>query len=184
MGASVDLYEALLDAEADEAFQNFQSAFPFAIDPVEVDAAGEDLLLLLGAQALDANALALALAAVRKADGTLSALPASIGVHASLRDTALGVAEAWLKDWIFYRSDPGLSTNWDSVRLSYSAKLEAATSEGAVPVTAPDYANGRFDWWAMDLAGEAQGNPAAQTIDAVRVPAGRALSRNGCRSIV
>lgn len=169
--AALDLREALEDADADAAFAKFQEAFPLELAPSEGDVAGHDLAALLGPSALDAPALAQALEAVRDGSGTLTALPGTIHVTGPLKAKALAAASNWLEDWNSLLVDPQSETLWKPERLEYSASMTAATAGGIVPLSVPEYANGRFDWWAIDVAGPPDGSAsAARRVDAKRVP--------------
>ena len=169
--ASIDLRDALANSDADDAFDGFCAAFPLELAPQSGDLAGRDLAALLGAFALDAPALASALEQLRGADGLLAELPAQIAVPAALRNKALGAAQAWLDDWRSLLVDLEGEPRWKPKRLEYSTRMSAATADGAVPLQVPEYANGRFDWWAMDVAGAPDGSPATvRKIEAARIP--------------
>ena len=169
--AALDLREALEDVDAEAAFTKFQEAFPLELLPREGDVAGHDLAALLGASALDAVALAEALEAVRDASGTLTALPGTIHVTGPLKTKALAAVQGWLEDWNSLLVDPKGETLWKPQKLEYAASMTAATAAGNVHLSVPEYANGRFDWWAVDVAGPPDGSAsAARRVDAKRIP--------------
>jgi len=175
VNAAVDLREALLDALPDEdggkAFAAFRDAFPLTLAANPDDAVGRDFTALLGDQALDADALATALDGALDASGVLIDLPASINLSGSLRDTARQAAEAWLEDWHALLVEPHGESSWKPERLEYTTTMTAATSDGTVPIAVPEYASGRFDWWALDVGGPPQGPPAVvRTVEAKRIP--------------
>jgi hypothetical protein len=170
--AGIDLEDALIEAGAGPAFEKFQEAFPLNLAPLPEDLAGQDLAILLGRNALDANALAEALEQQRGPDGTISNLPQAIDVPSSLASKALAAASAWLDDWQSLLVDPEAPCLWKPERLEYAARLSAATAAGSVPIKAAEYGNGRFDWWAMDVMGKADGSsPVVRIVDTKRIPA-------------
>lgn len=168
--ASLDLREALVEVSAGKAFESFRTAFPLTLAPKADDAAGIDLVALFGKDALDASALAAALEAERNSAGGLARLPPAINVPAALREAALGAAEAWLEDWLSLLAEPAGASRWNPQRLEYSASISAVTADGAIPLAVPEYANGRFDWWAMEVAGPPSGSGSAEPVPAVRIP--------------
>jgi hypothetical protein len=168
--AALDLREALVDAEATPAFDAFRHAFPLEFAAHDSDSAGRDFLLLLGEHAFDVLELAAKLAAELGSDGTLTRLPDEISLPAGLHLQALEIAETWLADWSSLLVDPAGVSRWQPARLEYSAQLSAATPDGIVRIDVPEYAHGRFDWWAMDVAGAPSGLASVATVDETRIP--------------
>lgn len=172
--AAIDLHDllrdAMPDADADTVFASFRTAFPLELSANDADSAGRDFLLLLGENAIDATTLAAELTAELDGDGELARLPAAVAVPTPLRARAKKAAEAWLADWTDLIVDPPGGSRWQSRRFEYFARLSAATANGVVPIEAPEYANGRFDWWAMDIAGPPSGQSSISTVDETRIP--------------
>jgi hypothetical protein len=169
--AALDFKQALRDADAGAAFAKFQAAYPLELKTSVGDRAGEDLALLFGSSSLDAIALAQALEDEAGPDGLPSALPATVAVPATFKTKALKATSAWLEDWRALLVDPKGPLSWKPERLEYTARLTAATEAGTVPLDVTDYASGRFDWWAMDVAGPAASPvPETREVDAIRIP--------------
>lgn len=60
------------------------------------------------------------------------------------------VAKPFL-DWVNARTPAGSGASWVTDRLEYRFAVAAATPDGEVALTAPEYTGGRLDWHDLDL---------------------------------
>ena len=144
--AGLQLRRLLTAAEApDDLLASLRRAFPLRLPPGDgLDPVGRLQLELLARRSLDAPALAAALAGGPRA-ADLPPIPAG-----DVRD-AVDAWEAWYAGLV---SEPGAGTrSWDPRRMEYRFQVAAgAARDREIQLDAPEYAGGRLDWDAFDVA--------------------------------
>lgn len=143
------------------------AAFGF-LAPTEADRRGLDgeslaFLEVMAERVPDGRRLLAALApALRPVPPGRPALPAALGVARADAAEVTAAALAWL-DWVGSVFSASHATGWNAERLEYGLAVAARDGGGEVVLTADEYAGGRLDWAAFDIApGASLGTPAAE----------------------
>lgn len=137
-------------AGRDDVAQAAHNAYPAALqmppDPLS-DVAGMLWHLLLDGAGIDAAALARDLRTNRKPDGSLSALPATLGLG---MDAAPLLADwlRWMDDFI---AEPEDASAWQANRFEYAFELAAGDGKQRLRLDAQEYVDGRIDWHDFDV---------------------------------
>jgi hypothetical protein len=156
--AGQHLQRMLSAAGLDSLRDAFVSAYPLVLgerDDAGADADGGDWLALAAGRALDGRALIAALAPLRDATATITALPQAPSVPAASKAKVLDVLRRWAAWYDGVLADAGPSASWNPRRLEYSF----AASSPALDLVADEYADGTLDWYSVDAAGAAPGTP-------------------------
>lgn len=137
----------------------------FAFDPVAVpddaaDRAGAAWRDLLGTPAIDGAKLYAALAPLRKADGTMSALPAGLGLSAAAAKAAKLAAQDWLAWYEAAPLAPAPASAWRAERQEYALAVSARFGTEEVVLAADEYTDGHLDWHAFRAVRGSLGEPA------------------------
>ena len=137
----------------------------YAFDPVTVpddgaDRAGAAWRDLLGLSAIDGAKLYAALAPLRKADGSMRALPAGLGLSATATKTAKLAAQDWLAWYEAAVLGPAPAAAWRPERQEYALAVSARFGDDEVVLAADEYASGRLDWHAFHAVSGSLGAPA------------------------
>jgi hypothetical protein len=161
--AACQLLRMLQAAGAPAVAEAFRTAFRLtipAVEDAEVDREAAAWTSFLDADIPDARAIATALSALRRPDGTLSGLPGA--VHASPADgaKALPILQRWLAGYVDATSD-GEAAAWSPPRQEYAFAMSAQMSGGEVVLVSDEYTNGRIDWHTFRaVGGVSLGKPA------------------------
>jgi hypothetical protein len=79
------------------------------------------------------------------------ALPAEPAVAAADQAAVTRAARSWLGWFASHISEPAdSSTAWQSSRLEYEFAVAAPAPNGEITLVAPEYAEGRLDWYALE----------------------------------
>lgn len=138
------------------------TAYPLALGTPRAGDADADWAELARGRAIDARALYAALAPLRATDGSLTALPAHLGIPLA----AEGVVRQVLAHWLHWYEDdvvepPGDAADaWSRHHLEYAFATSAQTSNGEVVVAAEQYPGGTLDWHSVSLSPVSLGAPA------------------------
>ena len=141
----------------------FVVAYPLEVaEAASAGDAGGDWLELARGRALDARALAAALAPLRAPDGSLGGLPPRPQVPSAARDKAREVLGRWLAWYEDEIVEPGAAADdaWNRNRLEYAFAAAARTSAGELTLAADEYADGTLDWQSVRAVGGSLGDPA------------------------
>jgi len=158
------LRAAGLDALADAVIAAF--AFPPPADPTDPAAAR---WRLVSGRIPDGFPIAAACAPLRKADGTLSDVPAAVqGVAGAGDPKARSVFGDWLT-WTEGQIAAPTGRSWDPARLEHSFQAQADLDDGPVVLSVAEYTGGTLDWFHADLAEHPRLGSAAPVTGAVPV---------------
>jgi len=94
----------------------------------------------------------------------LPGLSQDAAISAADRQTAIGVANAWLAWYLALISEPtDGSTPWVPERMEYEFAVTAATPTGEIVLNTPEYTEGHLDWFDFSLRpGASLGSPNAE----------------------
>lgn len=137
----------------------------FGFDGAELDAVdaaltGLSVMTHVGRRVPDGAAVAGALTAHRGRAATLSAMPADLGIAASLEAKVVAAANEFLDWYANHHLDPERSS-WQPERLEYAFAVGAALPSGSVTLRADEYHGGRLDWYHLDADHRASLGPTA-----------------------
>ena len=126
---------------------------------------------------IDGVRLAVALQASQPTDTGLPGLPPDPTVPAADRDRARLVVQTWLAWYANLCAEPlADAATWVTERMEYEFAVAAMTPTEEVVLSAPEYVEGRLDWYAFGLRpGASLGSTPAdtrnQSISVVTIPA-------------
>ena len=130
----------------------FVAAYPYVPVPVDpADRTGAEWQALAGRRSIDARRLLAALAPLRDASGSLTALPPEPVVPPELQDQALERLSGWLRWYDTALVDPDSAEAWNPARQEYAFAVSALTSSGEVTLGADEYTDGELDWYSLSV---------------------------------
>jgi hypothetical protein len=136
-----------------------RAAWPLALDAARIagdDQDSKDWAVLMQGRAIDGAALAAALAAVRRTDGSLERLPAGLDLQPPMLEGALRAGAKWLAWYSQFAPGTGAdSAAWNPHRLEYAMAAQADTPDGKLIVHADEYTGQSLDWYSFDIADKA-----------------------------
>jgi hypothetical protein len=159
----------------------YLTRFALQVPTPDLQAAYDPASLLflapMAGRVIDGVRLFLTLQTSQSADAGLPGLPPDPAIPAADRDRAKTVVQTWLTWYAGLASEPAAdAAPWVTERMEYEFAVSAATPSGEVVLSAPEYVEGRLDWYSFGLRpGASLGATAAETrnqdIRVVTIPA-------------
>lgn len=116
------------------------------------DAASLRFLAPLAGRVIDGVRLAVTLQTSLGGDTGLPGLPPDPAIPVADRDKARTVAQTWLAWYASLAAEPAAdAAPWVNERMEYEFAVSAATPSGEVVLSAPEYVEGRLDWYSFGL---------------------------------
>ena len=154
------LLQAGAPTVADKLRTVYRLSVPTVAEP-DVDREADEWSELLEAGVPDARAIATALAAALRPDGTLGSLPAALGASQAEAKAALPIMARWLA-WYTEAIWKCMSAPaWYPARQEYAFAMSAQLAAGEIALVADEYTDGRIDWHTFRAAELSLGQPSS-----------------------